>query len=271
MVLLLKLALLSLLVGLIVSAVRFLIVPGIDKACLVLKYGSKARGQLLGYATSTPELVIVISSAAAGVFNVGFWNIATSNIINWILFLSAVFSFRQCRDLKRKAFIDEFSFGLFSVILPLVMYKYEVQGSVLLGTGLLLFFIFYKAVDRRLNRRVGVVEDRADNKTRNLFPIILSIIIGVVPIVVAGRYLGEIAKDLVVELGISAWMIGWILGFVSSIPEMSGFFEVYRKHKKAGMLRGIDDTQEGLHTLIASNMSNLGIILPVGVFLVALL
>ena len=271
MILLLKLSLLSLLITLIVIAVRIFIVPGIDKICLFLNYSSKTRGQFLGYATSIPELAIVISSAAAGVFDVGFSNIATSNIINWILFLSAVFSFRQCRDLKRKTFIDEISFGLFSVIIPLVMYKYEVQSSVLIGTGLLLLFIIYKILDSRLNNRAGTLENGVNIKTMNLVSLILYIITGVVLIVVASIYLGKIAKELVVESGILPWIIGWILGFVSSIPEMSGFFEVYRKHKKAGTLRGIDDTQEGLDTLVASNMSNLGIILPVGVFIAALI
>lgn len=270
MAILLKLALLSVLAGLIVFAVRFLVVPAIDKASLALNFGSKARGQLLGYVTSTPELTIVISSAAAGVFDAGFWNIASSNIINWALFLSALLTFRQYRDLKRKTFIDEISFGLFSVILPLVLYRFRVQGSVLLGVCLLFVFVIYKALDRRLNRRVSVLEGRG-KKTENLFFVMLSMIVGLILIVVSGWYLGGVAEDLVVELGVSVWMIGWILGFISSIPEMTGFFEIYRKYKRAGTLRGIDDTQEALDSLVASNMSNLGIILPVGVFIVAFL
>jgi Ca2+/Na+ antiporter len=270
MAILYKLALLSLLTSLIVLAVRFLIVPGIDKTSLALNFGSKARGQLLGYVTSIPEFVIVISSAAAGVFDAGFWNIASSNVINWVLFLSAVFTFRQCRDLKRSTFVDEISFGIFSVVLPLVLYKFEVQGSAILATCLLFVFIAYKVVDRRLNRRVNAAEKR-DEDVSNLFFALSSIVTGVILIAVSGWYLGGVAESLVVELGVSAWMIGWILGFISSIPEMSGFFEIYRKHKKAGTLKGIDDTQEALDTLVASNMSNLGIILPVGVFIAAAL
>jgi Ca2+/Na+ antiporter len=252
------------------AAVRFLIVPGIGKTSSALNFSHKVRGQLLGYATSTPELVIVASSAASGVFDVGFWNIASSNIINWLLFLGALFLFQQYRDLRKITFIDEFSFGLFSVILPLALYTFEVQSSVLLCTVLLFVFFSYKALDSILNRRVAIAE-RNEKKAGNLFAGVIRMVSGVLVIVVAGRYLGGIAEDLVVELGVASWLIGWILGLVSSIPEMGGFIEIYRKHKEDRTIDGIDDTQEALDSLVASNMSNLCIILPIGGFIVALL
>ncbi|MEM7391310.1 MAG: hypothetical protein AAF492_03095 [Verrucomicrobiota bacterium] len=265
-----KLFILLVLAALIVTAVRFLLVPGIEKLSLALNLGSKTRGKILGYATSTPELVIVIAAAAAGVFDAGFWNIASSNIINWVLFLSAVFFYRQHRDLKQKTFLDELSFGVISVLLPLALYALNVQGADILGAGLLVFFIFYKALDRKLNKKVSEAPaEECPEKRKKLSPSILALVSGVVVIIIAGWFLGGITEDLVLELGVSAWMIGWILGFVSSLPEMSGFFEVYRKHKVNGTLDGIEDTQEALDTLVASNMSNLGIILPIGVFIAA--
>ncbi len=270
MILLPKLALLILLTGLIVSAVRFLIVPAIDRISLALRFGSKTRGQILGYVTSLPELVIVVSSAAAGVFAAGFWNIASSNIINIVLFLGAVVIFRQSRDLQRTAFIDEISFGLFSVILPLALYALNVQGSVFTAASLLVVFVVYKMLDRRLNRRT-VETTTSGPVSVKLFPALLSLVSGVILIVTAGWFLGVVAAELVVELGVSAWAIGWILGFTSSLPELSGFFVIFLKYKRAGTLAGIDDTQEALDTLVASNMCNLGVILPVGVMVVSLL
>ena len=84
----------AVLASLLVLAVRFLGMPGIDKSSKVLGLVSKARGKLLGYVTSAPESVIVVSSAFMGVYDAGFWNIASSNIINWLLFLAAVIVFR---------------------------------------------------------------------------------------------------------------------------------------------------------------------------------
>jgi len=66
-------------------------------------------------------------------------------------------------------------------------------------------------------------------------------------------------------------MVGWILGLISSIPEMSGFFEIFRNYKQAGSLKGLDDTQEALDALVASNMCNLCVVLPLGILILALL
>ena len=69
---------------------------------------------------------------------------------------------------------------------------------------------------------------------------------------VAGYHNGGVAENLIRELGVPAWMVGWILGLISSIPEMSGFFETFRNYKQAGSLKGLDDTQEALDALVAT-------------------
>jgi Ca2+/Na+ antiporter len=100
-----KLVILCVLAAVIVASVRFLVVPGIDSLSRVFGLSGKVRGQLLGYATSTPELVIIVASAASGVFDAGFWNIASSNIINWVLFMSAVLFWGQFKDLKKRPWL----------------------------------------------------------------------------------------------------------------------------------------------------------------------
>jgi Ca2+/Na+ antiporter len=253
-----------------VLAVRFLIVLSIDKLSKELNFGPKVRGQLLGYATSIPELTIVISSAFAGVFDAGFWNIASSNIINWILFLSAVSFFRQFKDLKRRTFVDEIVFGILSVIIPIILYYFKAQESVWLANILIIIFITYKVLDRSFNLPMGRTEPEVNQKRNSFFSIII-LLFGIAIIVVSGKFLGGLSRELIVEFGISSWLIGWLLGFITSIPEMSGFFEVYRKHKIKGTIHGLDDTQEALDTLVSSNMCNLGIILPIGVFILFLI
>lgn len=243
--------------------------PGIDRASKALGLGSKARGKLLGYVTSAPEWVIVVSSAFMGVYDAGFWNIASSNIINWALFLAAVFVFRQSGDLKRKATVDEIAFGIFSVALPLALYQFDIRSSAVLATCLIGVFVAYKIVDCRLNPKDTSANLAAEPKPK-LALAIAGIIAGMIAILVSGYYIGDVAENLIRELGVPAWMIGWILGLISSIPEMSGFFEIYRKYKKAGSLKGVDDTQEALDTLVASNMCNLCLILPFGILIVAL-
>lgn len=262
----------TLLLGLIaatVLTVRLLIVPGIDGLSVNLRFGPKLRGQILGYATSLPELVVVISSAIAGVFDAGFWNITSSNIINWSLFLAAVFFYRQTGDLKRKIFIDEIFFGLISVILPLVLFFFKAQTSVWLATILVAVFFIYKILDHHINLGTNNTVTLQINQ-RGIIRSTIMIILGLLSIIITGMFIGTTAQTLISEFRIPSWTIGWLLGFVTSVPEMTGFLEIYRKYKIQGSLSGIQDTQEALDTLVSSNMCNLGIILPVGVYLTVL-
>ena len=70
---------------------------------------------------------------------------------------------------------------------------------------MLFVFIIYKALDRRFNLRVSVLEERGKEPV-NLFFVLLSMLVGSIILVVSGWYLGGVAKDLVVELGVSVWM-----------------------------------------------------------------
>lgn len=265
-----NLVVLSALGALIVASVRFLVVPGIGSVAKSLNLSAKARGQMLGYATSMPELVIIVASAAAGVFDAGFWNIASSNIINWILFMGAVLFWGQFKDLKKRPFRDELLFGGISVALPLFLFAANVQGSVYLAFGLVAFFVFYKILDRRWNR---ISRDTSDGSPVNGsgWRGFIKLFLGLLAIVASGWKLGSVAEELILTLGIAPWIIGWILGFVSSIPEMSGFFEVYRRHHREESLKGLRDTQEVLDSLVASNMGNLCLILPLGILVMILL
>lgn len=248
-----------------VVSVRLLVIYGIGIICGVLDLPSKVRGQIIGYATSMPEFVVVISSALTGVFDAGFWNIASSNIINMVLFFSAMVVYRQQRDLFNATFIDEICFVVLSVGIPLVFFRYEVALTFSVAAGLLLFFVAYKVVDRLVNVAPPADPDSDDEPVVGVLGTgIGALIMGLVVVIVAGRFLGESAAELIQRLSIPSWLVGWILGFVTSIPEMTSFFEIYRLEKRRGRLHLLHDTQEGLDALVASNMANLGIILPVG-------
>ncbi len=263
---LLQFAILAVLAGVTVAAVRFLILRGLDILTTCLNLGTKTKGQLLGYATSIPELVVVLSAAWAGVFDAGFWNIASSNIINCVLFLAALLFYRQQWDLKRRRFVDEMIFGLVSVAVPLVLYLQDVGTTKWTALGLFLMFVAYKVLDRALNPKAGgeARTGMACPRQGALRGVVL-LVLGVVAICVCGSFLGNVAGELVTELKTPAWLVGWILGLVTSVPEMGSFFLVFKSHRERGTAELGEDTQEALDALVASNMCNLGIILPAGV------
>ncbi|MCP4845276.1 MAG: hypothetical protein GY901_09275, partial [Actinomycetia bacterium] len=72
------------------------------------------------------------------------------------------------------------------------------------------------------------------------------------------------------QMGIHPALAGWLLGVVTSLPEVVTFFSVYATSRREGKAHLLEDTQEVLDNLAASNMSNTGLIYPVGlsVFLI---
>ena len=249
----------------VVGSVRFLLIPGIGRVGVALKFSAKVRGQMIGYATSIPELTVLVAGAFAGVFKAGLWNIAASNIINCILFLVTVFAFRQQIDLKNRSFVDEIAFGLLSVVIPLLLFVAHIGTNLWAVLGLLGCFVVYKILDKRFNKvgKPAPIPPGSENGT--LRGGLLWIVVGIILILAAGRFLGSSAGALVTQLNVPAWAVGWILGLVTSVCELTSFIEIYRIHRAKNPSSGnIKDTQEALDALVASNVANFGLILPIG-------
>jgi len=254
---------LSLSAAAIVAAVRYLLVPGIGQVCAALNFSIKTRGQIIGYATSIPELTMVVAGAIAGVFDAGMWNIAASNIVNWGLFLTTVLIFRQQLDLVRKRFIDEISFGLMSVAIPLVLCLITLKTSYWTAAGLLALFAFYKYLDRVLNRPTPC-SSAAAHATGSLRRGSLSILVGIAVVLGSGIFLGRSANVLITTLDVPAWAVGWLVGLITSVCEFASFIAIYRVNRRKDGPNYVADTQEALDALVASNIANLGLILPIG-------
>jgi Ca2+/Na+ antiporter len=251
----------------IVAAVRFMLIPGIGKIGAAFKFSAKVRGQAIGYATSVPEFTVLVAGALAGVFDAGLWNIAASNIINWVLFIATVFAFRQQLDLKNKGFADEIIFGILSVLIPLIMFALNIGTGFVTAAGLIGFFLIYKVMDKRLNKAGKPAPLPKSTEGGTLWGGSLLLIAGVLVILLSGRFLGGSAGALVIQLNVPAWAVGWILGLVTSVCELASFIEIYRIHKPKDTPRHIKDTQEALDALVASNIANLGLILPLGMII----
>jgi Ca2+/Na+ antiporter len=248
-----------------------------------------------------PELAGTISTAAMGLLGAGLWNVAASNIINLLLFGSAVLFFRQQRELINIRFLDEIGFAVGSILIPLLLViGGGASRSVWTAIGLGVFFVFYIVLDRYLNvvhgRDASTAPNREhtaksdDEETLNpsskkthtaasntktpapikrttvVFPVVM-IVLGLATVVVLGRFLGSSAESVVRKLGIPQWGVGWIMGVLTSLPELTSFFAIYASAKRKGHLAGDADTQEATDNLAASNMSNLGLIYPLGIII----
>jgi Ca2+/Na+ antiporter len=255
--------------GVAVVLITRVVVRGIELVAASGAMSAKAKGQFLGYATSLPELVGTVGTAGNGLLAAGLWNVASSNVINWVLFLAAAAYYRRVSALFRRKFIDELVFALIAFGVPLTICQHDAAArSPFTAVALLGFFALYLVVDRRLNPNpppsMTAGRNHGDAKVRARG--IGLIVIGVLGIILAGHYLGVEAEIVVRGLGVPEWAVGWILGFITSLPEMTAFFAVFASARESGGDAADDtDCQENLDSLAASNMSNLGLIYPVGI------
>jgi len=259
----------------VVVITRYLLTRGVEWLADNAHLSPKLKGKILGFSTSIPELVATSSTAAMGLLGAGLWNIASSNIINSVLFVSALIWYRQQGRIVQTQFIDEIGFAASAIGLPLLLATQSgMERSPWTAVGLFGVFLVYLVLDKILNRHVR--EEYAEEierveGTHSVAAALALIGLGIVGITLSGYYLGQVAANVVNGLGMPQWAVGWILGFITSLPELTTFFAIFAAAKKRGE-KSDASLQANLDNLAASNMSNLGLIFPIGitVFLVVL-
>lgn len=245
----------------IIALVKYGLVAGLEQLANALNWSPKARGQATGYATSAPELVALVAAGLAGVWDAGLWNIASSNIINAALMILAMLVYRQGHEIFNRRFADEVGFAAVGVAAPIVLMKLELDTHWVVIPVLFGLFIVYQVLDRRLNPSG---ELPARETVGNLKLGVTLVVTALACIAVAGIFLGDATKGVVEQMGLHPAIAGWILGVVTSLPEVVTFFSVYATSKREGKAHLLEDTQEVLDNLAASNMSNTGLIYPLG-------
>lgn len=243
---------------------RYLLIEGIMQTSKAWHVPQKTRGQILGYATSVPELVGTIGTASKGLLAAGLWNIYASNIINFVLFLVAVVVYGQHKRLFQKKFMDELGFSFAAIVVPLFLVQAGAANSASIWIALALFgfFLVYIVADRYFNVLSSPIEEEAQEKSDSGLRGIGLIVLGLLGVIILGEFLGEVAESIVRSLDVPQWAVGWILGILTSLPELTSFFALFKAGQNSD---DDDDCQEALDNLAASNMSNLGLIYPLGI------
>ena len=175
--------------------------------------------------------------------------------------LLAVLRYGQLHELMNKRFADELGFAALAVVAPLLLMQFELDTSWVVVPVLFSLFVVYRVVDARVN---PPAEQTAEESVGSLPLGLILTVTALALISVAGLFLGDATKAVVEEMGVRPALAGWMLGVVTSLPEVVTFFAVYATAKREGHLSELDDTQEVLDNLAASNMANSTLIYPVG-------
>ena len=263
--------------GLIVLISKYVLVTTLRKLAEALNLKAKTVGDIAGYATSVPELLTITTSSLRGLTGASVYNILSSNVINLIQYLGAIFLNKNISKLRNRAIITDLILVFFTIAIPIVFLKLDIE----LKLAVVPLFIILNSLFRVLNNHVHklylknedeeleeeIEEERKEEKKKPkkvLLYVSILIITGILLFVI-GEVLGDTLENLCNIFGVSEVIVGILLGFVTSLPELITFFEAQRHYKKVedDMLGVVEAT----NNLLTSNILNLFAIQTVGILI----
>lgn len=264
---------------LIVIISKYVLVKLLRSFALNLNLSSKAVGNIAGIATSIPELLTVSFSAFAGLISTSVFNIISSNTINLLQYILAVFLNKNQKQLKKKGLKIELLLVLFTILIPIFMLVLNIDFEIKIVPIFIFLFIFFYYINSNLHKLYFKKEgEKISNEQNNIkknskklkaFIIIkytIYLLITSVVLYWIGDKLSIVLEELAGIFNISEIVLGIALGFITSLPELITFFESQKHHK--------DEKTEGIveatNNLLASNTLNLFIIQSIGIIITKL-
>ena len=200
-------------------------------------------------ATSSPELMVGITSASQGIPEISLGDVTGSNVVNIAVILAipiALYGLVTTRD----AVLRDLPFAL-SVFPLLVLVGRD--GRVTSVDALLLlsvFLVWLALVIRWASRN----RTEASTKAPGSFFLLVTVAVGFLTLVLAGQLIVSGASGLAAAAGLPAFFIGvTIVAFGTSVPELATVI--------ISSLRGHQEV--GLQTILGSNVFNCLFIIPV--------
>lgn len=207
--------------------------------------------------TSAPEFAVNVVSALDGESAILLSNISGSNISNILLILGAT-AFLARIPVQRKMVTREFPFLIIS---SFVFSIFLLDGSLLSvhslsrtdGVALLGFLALYMLHVWNESKRVNTQAER-DKPEGSLFKNSSFLLIGVIGLVLGGRFMVDSAVFIATAFGVSKTLVGvTVVALGTSLPELASSIVAARKK----------ETDLALGNIVGSNVFN---VLAVGGF-----
>jgi cation:H+ antiporter len=197
---------------------------------------------LVGFGTSTPELVASIEAALIGAPGIAVGNVVGSNIANILLILGVAAVLMPVRATREMLKRD----GLVLVLVSLVMVGIVLSGTLSrpFGIALLLALLVYTVGSVVLERRRGrdpelaaEVEAEVGNWPTSLGAGLALAVGGIAGVVVGADLLIESAVNIAGSLGVSDAVIGLtVVAVGTSLPELAtSIMAAVRRHSDVAL------------------------------------
>lgn len=264
--------------SLIIVISKYILVKTLRKLAESLNLKARTVGDVAGYATSIPEFLTITASSLKGLTNASVYNILSSNIINLVQYLSAIILNKNYEKLRNKAITTDIILVFFTILMPILLLKFNIELNLSIVPLLILLYIFFKYLNNNVHKLYLQSEDKKieeeiekekrwerNNKAKIVKYIIYLVITGIL-LYFIGDALGNTLEKLCISFNVSETVIGILLGLTTSIPELITFFESQKHYKKVDneMLGVVEAT----NNLLTSNILNLFIIQAIGILIV---
>lgn len=267
--------------GLIVLISKYMLVSTLRKLAEGLKLKPKTVGNIAGIATSIPELLTVMVSSFSGFFNTSIFNVLSSNIINFIQYISAIILNKNMKTTQNKAIRIDILLVIITILIPLVIAVLEIQSKIYFVPIFLILYAIFMFLNNKVHKLYlekedkemeNIIENQEEQvviNNKKIFVYVITIILIGMLLFIIGELLGNVLENLANIFDISEMILGILLGFVTSIPELITFFES-QKHYKNKEKENILGVVEATNNLFTSNILNLFIIQSIGILIYTL-
>ena len=235
----------------------------------------KVVGDIAGVATSVPELLTISISSFNGLINASIYNVLSSNIINLIQYLGAIFLNKNQKILKNKAIIVDIILVLITILIPLGLVCFNSNFNIMMIPIFILLYLGMKKInsnahklylkdeDKKIKEMENEIQiDEKNNGRKAIKNVVILVITGILLFFI-GNLLGDTLESLCNKFNVPELLIGIVLGFATSLPELITFFEAQKHHKN--MDNNIYGVIESTNNLLMSNVLNLFIIQSIGI------
>lgn len=267
----------------IVIISKYILVTTLRKLAETLNLKPKTIGNIAGYATSMPEFLTIVVSSFNGLIGASIMNVLSSNIINFLQYMSSIILNKNYKALKNKAIKVDIALVLITIILPIFLTIFDIEVNLSLIPIFIILYLLFKYLDSNAHKLYLKVEDKKleeqiekeekwirGNKKKTIKYIIYLVFTGILLFIV-GNLLGNTLQNLCNRFNISQTIVGILLGFITSVPELITFFEAQNHYKRKNKEDEILGVVEATNNLLTSNILNLFIIQSIGIIIYSIM
>lgn len=216
-----------------------------------------------------------------GLIGTSIYNILSSNVINLIQYLLAIFLNKNQKILKNRALRIDLGMVVVTIIIPIMLLIFDIEINLgIVPIFIILFVLFYYInanahklyLKKETKKTQDIIEEEEKymkGKKNIIAKYFIYLILTGIALFIVGNLLSNVLENLCRQKNVPELIVGVALGFVTSLPELITFFESQKHYEKE------QDSKMGVveatNNLLTSNLLNLFIIQTLGIILYTIL